>query len=390
MIGACLAAAVAMGVSLAPVSTQSSTSRPAAAATRPGVVAATEGRPAHFPHRIWAATDYEARPADFGWFGDAETANIPAYPGNRTARKGTGPVDGVAALKTGMNPVPGPRMGKVNKLYVRYYLEGTDTVIFQYFSLSSSDNCNIRATGLRQGAWGETVLDFTHDSRRNDGSPGAFKNGERMDDLQVYAGTPGDGRKYALIMDDPILFAEDPALPPEPEPFPRRVMFLAAFDTGIDARSLPKYYPGRFEIVTDKAPPGSYWGVAKAMPDEDSGAVSVVLEMKPLRTAGPNTKLRFRYWLKGADSMGVALHDVRGEHVLAESLQHCCQGTWTTKYVTFKRGKVEPDLGRRLPVGTLLDKLVFLVSGKNAELYIDEVVLFDAGEPVPTTMTRDR
>jgi hypothetical protein len=35
------------------------------------------------------------------------------------------------------------------------------------------------------------------------------------------------------------------ALPPEKEPFPNRVIFLAAFDTG----PKEKYWPGDFEIV---------------------------------------------------------------------------------------------------------------------------------------------
>jgi hypothetical protein len=353
-----------------------------APATQRGVIVAAEGRPAHFPHRIWAATDYEARSADFGWFGDAETRNIPAYPGNRTARKGTGPVEGVAALKTGMNPVPGPRMGKVNKIYVRYYLEGTDTVIFQYFSLTSSDNCNIRATGLRQGVWAESVLDFTHDSRRNDGSPGAFQDGERMDDLQVYAGTPGDGRKYTLIIDDPILFAEDPALPPEPEPFPRRVMFLAAFDTAIDARSLPKYYPGQLEIVTDKAPPGSYWGVAKAVPAADGSVSHVVLQMKPPRPSGPNTKIRFRYWIKGADMLAVRVHDATADRQVGPAMIGCPQGQWRTQYFSLSRSE-RTDKGEPMPAGSLLDVVSFDCP-LGGELYIDEVVLFDSQQEATT------
>src|SRR5262245_1951349 len=42
-------------------------------------------RPDHFPHRIWAACDFEGRTPDYAWFGPAEKRNIPVYPGNATA-----------------------------------------------------------------------------------------------------------------------------------------------------------------------------------------------------------------------------------------------------------------------------------------------------------------
>jgi len=196
-----------------------------------GFATAKVERPAHFPHRIWAFSGFESRPDNFGWFGAAETKNILKYPGNTAARRGT-PQKKWSALKTGMNPVPGPRMGKLNKLYIRYYLKGTDTVRFQHYSLSSGDNCNILVSGLEQGRWAETVLNFTRDSRRNDGSPGAFKEGERMDDLQVYVGKPADGKQYEIIIDDAILFAEAPGAPPADEPFPSPVVFLAAAGRG--------------------------------------------------------------------------------------------------------------------------------------------------------------
>ena len=373
-------ASLAMGLCLTAAGCAAS-AEPAAQAAQPakkrrGFAVAKVERPKHFPHRIWAFSGFEARPANFGWFGRAETANIPKYPGNAAARRGTALKKG-AALKTGMNPVPGPRMGKVNKLSVRYYLKGTDTVRFQHYSLSSGDNCNMLVSGLVQGKWSETVLNFTADSRRNDGSPGAFKEGERMDDLQVYAGKAGDGKTYEVVIDDAIFFAEDPALPPEPEPFPRRVMFLAAFDTGIDAKSKPKYFPGQFEPVSGaKAPKGSYWVVAKATPAGGKG-VGVRLEMKPPRPVGPNTKLRFRCWLKGASKIDVVLHDASGGKDHAVVVSPARQGQWVTQYVTFSRGEKAAG-GGKLPIGSKVDSVAFTAAGA-AELCVDEVILFDAG-----------
>ncbi len=69
-----------------------------------------------------------------------------------------------------------------------------------------------------------------------------------MDDLKVFVGKPKDGKDYELFLDDVIFFDDDPDMPRETEPFPNRVIFLAAFDTGIDPKSKPKYWPGEFEV----------------------------------------------------------------------------------------------------------------------------------------------
>src|SRR5262249_38532207 len=155
---------------------------------------------------------------------------------------------------------------KVNKLYLRYYLQGATEATFQHYSLSSNDNNHIRVSGLTEGKWSELTLNFTRDARRNDGTPGVpFKEGERMDDFQLYVGKPDAKKAYEVVIDDVFFCAEDPALPAVDEPFPNRVIFLASFDTGIDPKSKPKYWPGEFDVVTKTkgAPEGAYWGVAK-------------------------------------------------------------------------------------------------------------------------------
>src|SRR5688572_21019086 len=112
-----------------------------AAAPGRGVVSAESAPPKSFPHRVWAACDFEGRTPDYGWFGPAETNNIPRYPGNRTALGvSQRPYGKVSAVMTGINPVPGPRMGKENGLFLRYFLRGGDQATFQHFSLTREDN----------------------------------------------------------------------------------------------------------------------------------------------------------------------------------------------------------------------------------------------------------
>jgi len=101
-----------------------------------GAVKAAAQRPATFPHRIWAACDFEGRTPDYAWFGPAETNNIPKYPGNRTALGVSArPYRKTSAVMTGINPVPGPRMGRENGLFLRYFLTGGMAATFQHFSL---------------------------------------------------------------------------------------------------------------------------------------------------------------------------------------------------------------------------------------------------------------
>jgi lysophospholipase L1-like esterase len=352
-----------------------------------GAALARATRPAHFPHRIWAACDFEGQTPDYAWFGPAETTNIPKYPGNLTAL-GAHPNSGgaSAAIKTGINPVPGPVMGTVNKLCLRYFLRGTTEATFQHFSLTSEDNNHVRVSGLTEGKWSETTINFTRDARRNDGTPGIpFQAGERMDDFQLYVGNPADGKSCAVLIDDVIFFAEDPALPPETELFPNRVIFLAAFDTGIDAKSKPKYWPGELDIVTQGkgAPEGSYWGVARAVPRRDAKGKWIRLQIAPPRPVGERTKLRLRYHLTGASAMTAQIFDLTYNDNRRIRLEGLKQGAWETRYLDFTAdGKRNDGTSTPFAAGHEVDDLFFFVEpegDKEVDLFVDEVVLYDGG-----------
>jgi hypothetical protein len=352
-----------------------------------GFARAEETRPRSFPHRIWAACDFEGQTPDYAWFGPAETKNIPRYPGNFTALTAhPKPAGKFAARKTGFNPVPGPVMGKVNKLYLRYYLKGTTEAVFQHYSLTSNDNNHIRVSGLTEGKWSELTLNFSRDARRNDGTPGVpFKEGERMDDFQLYVGKPGDGKRYEVLIDDVIFFALDPDLPAVDEPFPNRVIFLAAFDTGIDAKSKPKYWPGEFDLVTKSsgAPAGSWWGVARAVPRKKEKGKWIRLQIKPPRPVGARTRLRFRYHLTGTSAMTVQVFDLTdndNRHIRLKGLK---QGRWEWANLDFTADGRRND-GKKTPfaAGHKVDDIFFFVEPEGdpeVNLHIDEVVLYDAG-----------
>jgi len=356
-------------------------------APKRGIATAAETRPDHFPHRIWAACDFEARTPDYAWFGPAETRNIPNYAGNATALGvKEKPYRDFSALMTGINPVPGPMMGKLNKMYCRYFLNGGSEATFQHFSLTVEDNNHIRVRGLVERKWSELTLNFTRDAARNDGSDKAFQKGERMDDLKVFVGKPKDGKDYELYLDDIIFFDDDPDMPKVREPFPNRVIFLAAFDTGIDPKSKPKYWPGALEIITRSkgAPDDSYWGVARAVPHEPSKGKWIRLEIKPSRPVGAHTKLRFRYHLTGASAMTVQVFDATDQDNRHIHLKGVTEGAWQWAILDFTKDSQRND-GRNTPfaAGHQVDDLFFLVKpagDKDVQLFIDEVTLFDAGK----------
>lgn len=352
-----------------------------------GTIEATSTRPAHFPHRIWAACDFEGQSPDYAWFGPAETMNIPVYSGNKTSLGvKEKPYGKFAALMTGMNPIPGPMMGKRNKLYCRYFLKGGTEATFQHFSLSVEDNSHIKVSRLTDEKWSEVTLDFTRDAVRNDGSGKPFQRGERMDDLKVFVGKPDDGKDYQLFLDDIIFFDDDPDMPVESEPFPNRVIFLAAFDTGIDAKSKPKYWPGEFEIQTigKGSPEGSYWSVAQAVPHEETKGKWIRLAIEPPRPVGEHTKVRFRYFLSGANSITAQIFDATdadNRHVQMNGLK---EGAWQWAILDFTTDGRRNDGSETLfAAGHKVDDLFFFVkadAGQEAQLYVDEVTLFDAGK----------
>lgn len=345
-----------------------------------GEASADTQRPGSFPHRILAACDFEGLTPDYGWFGRAETNDLPRYAGNTTAlAAATGPYQNFSAVMTGINPVPGPRMGKVNQLFLRYRLEGGTEATFQHFSLTREDNWHIRVTGLAERRWSELTLNFTRDAQRNDGSAERFVEGERMDDFKVFAGRPDDAAKYRLLIDDVIFFANDPSLPPEPEAFPNRVIFLAAFDTGPKER----YWPGEFELA-EQPPPNALWRAARAVPRQDGEGKLVSLVIDPVRPVGARTKLRFRYHLSGASTMTVQVFDLTAMDNRYVNVTNLTQSEWTTRYVDFSRDSRRND-GTNSPfaAGNKVDAIFFFVRPEGrqpVELYVDEIVLFDAGE----------
>ena len=158
-----------------------------------GAAAAKQTRPDHFPHRIWAACDFEGQTPDYAWFGPAETKNIPVYPGNTTA--------------LGVKEKPYAKFSALEhtKLRFRYFLSGASAMTAQLFDVTDGDNRHIPMKGLKEGTWEWAILDFSNDAKRNDGSETSFAAGHKVDDL-FFLVRPESDQEVQLYVDEVTLF----------------------------------------------------------------------------------------------------------------------------------------------------------------------------------------
>ena len=254
-----------------------------------------------FPARVHAFEDFETDIERRWWMtGVPETENVP--PGSRRACRGmlTHDFDDLQGNRRAMyravifNPVPGPPMGPRTRLSFRYWLQGTDRLRVQLYSLSNGYHRNLTLTGLEQGKWQDGTVDMTQ-MRRPDGSGGPLAEDERIDDIQFYADPRAE-----LLIDDIILY--DAAAEGEERPFPRRVLFTGWFDTGKQGG----VWPGEFEIVLH-APPLK-WKASRSVTDPAGGPPRLRVGLRGDRRLrlGP-TRLTLRYRLTSADRFGVEL-----------------------------------------------------------------------------------
>jgi hypothetical protein len=190
------------------------------------------------------------------------------------------------------NPVPGPPMGRNTRLTFRYWLDGTDTIRVQIYSLSNGYHRHLVASGLAQRSWARATVDMTQ-ARRADGTGGPLAENERIDDIQLYADADAE-----IVIDDIVLY--DAAVDGESRPFPERILFCGVFDTGRQGHE----WPGDFEIVTDA---GSFGKAARSVTNAATGSPWIRVRLRGLRSTGDVTRVAFRYRLSGADELRVVV-----------------------------------------------------------------------------------
>ena len=318
------------------------------------------------PERVHVAEDYDSDIERRWWMsGKAETKLLPAA--SRRACRGvlTHDFDDLLMNSRQMytavifNPVPGPPMGKRTRLSFRYWLKGTDTIRVQIYSLTNGYHRQLVVKGLQQETWQDATVDMTL-ARRPDGTGGPLSENERIDDIQFYVDANAE-----VIIDDIVLY--EAAADGEKRPFPQRIIFCGWFDTGQQG----KEWPGSFEIVPEQ---GYFWRAARSVENADEGAPWIRLNLRGQRSLGDKPQLTFRYRLKAADNMRVKLvNSDTNKHVIAE-LTGLESNTWKQTTIDFK----ERLTGSGATLETV-DEIHFLLP-KQAELFLDDVLLFEPGE----------
>jgi len=169
----------------------------------------------------------------------------------------------------------------------------------------------------------------------------------------------------------------------EPGSFPTRVHAFEDYETDIEKRW---WMCGKLE-TKDVLVPGSRACRAVLTQDFDDkqGQLdtmcrAVIFNPVPGPPMGPNTRLRFRYKLTGADTLRVQLYSLTNGYHRYLSVSGLEQGKWAEGAVDMSKMRRPDGTGGPLAVDERIDDIQFYVDPR-AELLIDDVILYDAAAP---------
>jgi len=317
------------------------------------------------PTRVHVFEDYETDIEKHWWLrGSPETNNLApslsdSVPNRRACRatatkdfddKMGDPKKNYKAVV--FNPVPGPPMGANTRLSFRYWLQGTDTLRVQIYSLSKGYHRFLILTNLPQGSWQSAAVDMTQ-ARRPDKSGGPLAEDERIDDLQFYIAPDAE-----LLIDDIMLY--DAAADIETQPFPNRILFTGWFDTGKQGAE----WPGDFEIVPHEPPLTGK--AAKWVANPKTNDVWIRVGLRGERPLSGVNRLRFRYRVVGTGDIRITLANSRTGQAWRNTLSDAARGRWAEGAVDFEVNERDASA----------DELHFAVA-RDAELFVDDVLLFE-------------
>ncbi len=263
-------------------------------------------------------------------------------------------------------------MGPRTRLAFRYHLSGTDALRVQIYTLTKGYHRRLTVKGLEQGRWAEATVDLTK-ARRADGTGGPLSEDERIDDIQFYAAPAAE-----LLIDDIVLYdaADDAgATESEKKPFPKQIVFTGWFDTGKQGAE----WPGDFEIVPHKPP--LTWKAAKAVAAPDGKSHWLRVDLRGPRPLPAEARLRFRYFVRGAKSIGIELGAKGVERRGTTTLTEAKEGAWAEADIDLGPAVRSLLAGRKderdEAMATMARVIVFWTAA--AELLVDDVLLYEPG-----------
>ena len=167
------------------------------------------------------------------------------------------------------------------------------------------------------------------------------------------------------------------------ERFPHRVHAIEDFETDIEKRW---WLAGKLE--TENVPPGSRRacrGTNSKDFDDKMGNpaaryTAVIFNPVPGPPMGKNTRLRFRYWLRGTDKLRVQIYSLTNNYHRRLELSGMAQGAWQDGNVDMTLLRRPDGSGGPLSEDERIDDIQFYVDPA-AELIVDDIVLYDAALP---------
>ena len=107
---------------------------------------------------------------------------------------------------------------------------------------------------------------------------------------------------------------------------------------------------------------------------------AVIFNPVPGPPMGKNTRLSFRYWLKGTDKLRVQIYSLSNGYHRHLTLTGLPQGAWQSATVDMTAARRPDGTGGPLSEGERIDDIQFYTD-PSAELIIDDIVLYDAALP---------
>lgn len=104
---------------------------------------------------------------------------------------------------------------------------------------------------------------------------------------------------------------------------------------------------------------------------------AVIFNPVPGPPMGKNTRLSFRYWLKGTDALRVQIYSLTNGYHRHLVVKGVPQGKWASATVDMTQARRPDGTGGPLGENERIDDIQFYVDA-DAELIIDDVVLYDA------------
>jgi inosine-uridine nucleoside N-ribohydrolase len=210
---------------------------------------------------------------------------------------------------------------------------------------------------------------------------GVTRAGRGKANARVAKSTRGDFVKWYVERLASCLPPEKtPVKPIERGAMPHRVLVAEDFETDIERRW---WMSGKAE--TKNLPPGSTRAVRGVLTHDFDDLLgnpkamytAVIFNPVPGPPMGKNTRLTFRYHLKGTDQLRVQIYSLTNGYHRHLVLKDLPQGKWQEATVDMTKARRADGTGGPLSEGERIDDIQLYTDPK-AELLIDDIVLYDA------------